>query len=70
MGKGRTIAGCIYENWLKGRKRALWVSVSNDLKYDAERDLKDIGAPKIEVWPLSKFKYAKISSAPNGEFCY
>ena len=44
VGKGRTIAGIIFENYLKGRKRAIWVSVSNDLKYDAERDLKDIGA--------------------------
>ncbi|XP_015606574.1 protein strawberry notch isoform X2 [Cephus cinctus] len=66
VGKGRTIAGVIYENYLKGRKRAIWVSVSNDLKYDAERDLKDIGASKIEVHPLNKFKYAKISSAVNG----
>lgn len=41
------------------------MSVSNDLKYDAERDLKDIGAGKIEVHPLNKLKYAKISSAVN-----
>ncbi|XP_008559956.1 protein strawberry notch isoform X4 [Microplitis demolitor] len=66
VGKGRTIAGIIFENYLKGRKRAIWVSVSNDLKYDAERDLKDIGAGKIDVHPLNKFKYAKISSAVNG----
>ncbi|XP_023944844.2 protein strawberry notch isoform X2 [Bicyclus anynana] len=66
VGKGRTIAGIIFENHLRGRKRALWVSVSNDLKYDAERDLRDIGAGKIEVHSLSKFKYAKISSAANG----
>ncbi|GAB6030353.1 Protein strawberry notch 1 [Chamberlinius hualienensis] len=66
VGKGRTIAGIIYENYLLGRKRALWVSVSNDLKYDAERDLKDIGAGKIEVHSLNKFKYAKISSKTNG----
>ncbi|KAL0818579.1 hypothetical protein ABMA28_009017 [Loxostege sticticalis] len=66
VGKGRTIAGIIFENYLKGRKRAIWVSVSNDLKYDAERDLRDIGAGKIEVYPLNKFKYAKISSAVNG----
>lgn len=51
---------------VSGRKRALWVSVSNDLKYDAERDLRDIGAGKIDVHPLNKFKYAKISSATNG----
>lgn len=65
VGKGRTIAGIIFENYLKGRKRAIWVSVSNDLKYDAERDLRDIGASKIEVHALNKFKYAKISSAVN-----
>ncbi|XP_074041916.1 protein strawberry notch isoform X2 [Leptinotarsa decemlineata] len=65
VGKGRTIAGIIFENYLKGRKRAIWVSVSNDLKYDAERDLKDIGAGKIDVHALNKLKYAKISSAVN-----
>lgn len=66
VGKGRTIAGIIYENYMKGRKKALWISVSNDLKYDAERDLKDIGATRIEVHRLNKFKYAKISSSVNG----
>uniref|UniRef100_A0A0A9Y5M8 Protein strawberry notch n=2 Tax=Lygus hesperus TaxID=30085 RepID=A0A0A9Y5M8_LYGHE len=66
VGKGRTIAGMIFENYLKGRKRAIWVSVSNDLKYDAERDLKDVGASSIDVYTLSKLKYAKISSAVNG----
>ncbi|XP_017462761.1 PREDICTED: protein strawberry notch isoform X2 [Rhagoletis zephyria] len=65
VGKGRTIAGIIYENYLKGRKKALWISVSNDLKYDAERDLQDIGASKIVVHALNKFKYAKISSDVN-----
>merc|ERR1719189_1704807 len=65
VGKGRTIAGLIYENYLKGRKRAIWVSVSNDLKFDAERDLGDIGAEKIDVFSLRKMKYAKINSAVN-----
>ncbi|KAH8409012.1 hypothetical protein KR009_005184, partial [Drosophila setifemur] len=65
VGKGRTIAGIIYENYLKNRKKALWISVSNDLKYDAERDLSDIGATRIEVHALNKFKYAKISSDVN-----
>lgn len=54
VGKGRTIAGIIFENYLKGRKKAIWVSVSNDLKYDSERDLHDIGAAKIQVHALNK----------------
>lgn len=42
------------------------MSVSNDLRYDAERDLRDIGAKKIPVYPLNKFKYGKISGKDNG----
>lgn len=61
VGKGRTIAGIIYENYLCGRKKALWVSVSTDLKYDSERDLEDIGAKSLKVYPLNKLKYGKIN---------
>ncbi|XP_044943889.1 protein strawberry notch homolog 2 isoform X3 [Mustela putorius furo] len=57
VGKGRTVAGIILENYLRGRKKSLWFSVSNDLKYDAERDLRDIDAPGIAVHALSKIKY-------------
>lgn len=56
VGKGRTIAGIIFENYLRGRKKAIWISVSNDLKYDAERDLRDIGTNNINVHPLNKVK--------------
>jgi len=38
----------------------LWVSISADLKEDAERDLRDIGAD-IPVTALNKLKYGKIS---------
>ncbi|GFO35954.1 protein strawberry notch homolog 1, partial [Plakobranchus ocellatus] len=66
VGKGRTIAGIIFENYLHRRKRALWLSVSNDLKVDAERDLRDIGAGHIDVYSLNKFKYySKLSSKEN-----
>uniref|UniRef100_A0A452R0U7 Protein strawberry notch homolog 2 n=1 Tax=Ursus americanus TaxID=9643 RepID=A0A452R0U7_URSAM len=54
VGKGRTVAGIILENYLRGRKKSLWFSVSNDLKYDAERDLRDIDALGIAVHALSK----------------
>lgn len=56
VGKGRTLAGIIYENYLQGRKRAIWLSVSNDLRFDSERDLRDIGA-KLEIHPLNKVCY-------------
>ncbi|XP_066503619.1 si:ch73-63e15.2 isoform X2 [Hoplias malabaricus] len=63
VGKGRTVAGIILESWLKGRKKSLWFSVSNDLKYDAERDLQDIGAPNILVHALNKIKYGDTATS-------
>lgn len=65
VGKGRTIAGIIYENYLCGRKKSIWLSVSTDLKFDAERDLKDIGA-KIPVFFLSKFPYGRRINEDHG----
>ncbi|KAG5446071.1 Protein strawberry notch 1 [Clonorchis sinensis] len=66
VGKGRTIAGILYENYLRHRKKAIWLSVSNDLRVDAERDLRDVGLGRIKVHSLNKFKYARISGKANG----
>ncbi|XP_034738503.1 protein strawberry notch homolog 2 isoform X2 [Etheostoma cragini] len=63
VGKGRTVAGIILENYLKGRKKSLWFSISNDLKYDAERDLKDIDAQNIPVHALNKIKYGDTATS-------
>ncbi|XP_066460838.1 protein strawberry notch homolog 2 isoform X1 [Eleutherodactylus coqui] len=63
VGKGRTVSGIILENFLKGRKKALWFSVSNDLRCDAERDLRDIEASCIPVHALSKIKYGDTSAS-------
>uniref|UniRef100_A0A8C6TD03 Protein strawberry notch homolog 2 n=1 Tax=Neogobius melanostomus TaxID=47308 RepID=A0A8C6TD03_9GOBI len=63
VGKGRTVAGIILENYLKGRKKSLWFSISNDLKFDAERDLKDINAPYIPVHALNKIKYGDTATS-------
>ncbi|VDP18874.1 unnamed protein product [Echinostoma caproni] len=54
VGKGRTIAGILYENYIRHRKKAIWLSVSNDLKVDAERDLRDVGLGRIKVHSLNK----------------
>jgi hypothetical protein len=44
VGKGRQIAALIKQHWAEGGTRALWVSVSQDLRVDARRDLKDMDA--------------------------
>ncbi|WIA22798.1 hypothetical protein OEZ86_009751 [Tetradesmus obliquus] len=44
VGKGRQIAGVILDNYIRGRRRHLWLSTSTDLHVDAGRDLRDLGA--------------------------
>jgi hypothetical protein len=43
VGKGRQIAGMILDNFARGRRKSVWLSLSGDLRVDAERDLRDIG---------------------------
>jgi hypothetical protein len=66
VGKGRTVAGLVAEAWARGRRRHLWVSVGADLKFDARRDLDDVGAADIEVHALNKLPYAKLAGAKVG----
>ena len=56
VGKGRQAAGIILENYLYGRTRALWFSVSADLVSDARRDIDDIGGGRVACHNLKDFK--------------
>nr|XP_015024579.2 uncharacterized protein LOC6635455 isoform X2 [Drosophila virilis] len=63
VGKGRTLAAIIYENFQQGRNRALWISVSEHLRFEVERELNYIGvSEQIKVEPIGKFKYNPIAS--------
>ncbi|MCP5386059.1 MAG: strawberry notch family protein [Novosphingobium sp.] len=64
-GKGRQVAGIILDNWLKGRRRAVWISVSDRLLEDAQRDWAALGQERLLVTPLSRFKQG--SSIKLGE---
>ncbi len=55
-GKGRQVAGIILDNWLKGRKRALWISKSDKLIEDAIRDWTALGGDPADVVALSRFR--------------
>lgn len=71
IGKGRQIAGLIYEQFIRGQRRAIWFSASADLCKDAERDFGDIGAGKIPLCSLGKQGYGKLANSfPEGVlFC-
>ncbi|MCI4679095.1 strawberry notch family protein [Rhodoblastus acidophilus] len=55
-GKGRQVAGILLDNWLKGRRRAVWVSKSDKLIEDAQRDWSALGQERLLVTPLSRFR--------------
>jgi hypothetical protein len=55
-GKGRQVAGIILDNWLKGRRRAVWLSVSDRLLEDAQRDWTALGRERLLVTPLSRYR--------------
>jgi protein strawberry notch len=55
-GKGRQVAGILLDNWLKGRRRAIWVSKSDKLIEDAQRDWSALGQERLLITPQSRFR--------------
>lgn len=55
-GKGRQVAGIILDNWMRGRRRAVWVSKSDKLLEDALRDWMALGGRQSDIIPLSRFR--------------
>jgi hypothetical protein len=55
VGKGRTIAAIITDNWNQERKRAVWFSVNKDLTPSAQRDLDHVGSSHIPLAKISNY---------------
>ena len=55
-GKGRQVAAMVLDNWMRGRKRALWLSQSDKLLEDARRDWTALGGRDADVFPLGNFR--------------
>ena len=55
-GKGRQVGAIVLDNWLRGRKRALWLSQSDKLLEDARRDWTALGGAEADVIPLGNFR--------------
>ena len=55
-GKGRQAAGILLDNWLKGRRQAVWISKSDKLIEDAQRDWSALGMERLLVTPLARFR--------------
>ncbi len=59
VGKGRQIAGIIMDNFLQGRKKAVWISEKASLLEDARRDWKDLGGNPDDIMDLKNAKLLK-----------
>ena len=55
-GKGRQVAAIVLDQWLRGRRRALWLSHSDKLIEDARRDWTALGGRPEDIVPISKFR--------------
>jgi len=55
-GKGRQVAAIILDNWLKGRRRAVWISKSDKLIADAQRDWSALEQERLLITPLARFR--------------
>jgi len=61
-GKGRQVAAVILDNWLNGRRRALWISLIED----AERDLTAVVGYRSDTVPLSRFRRGAAIALEEG----
>ena len=65
-GKGRQAAGIILDNWMQGRRRAVWISKSDKLIEDGQRDWSALGMERLLVTPLSRFPQGKPVTLAEG----
>ncbi|MGC1585581.1 MAG: strawberry notch family protein, partial [Rhodomicrobium sp.] len=55
-GKGRQAAGIILDNWLRGHRKAVWISKSDKLLEDAQRDWSALGQEKLLIVSQSRYR--------------
>jgi hypothetical protein len=65
VGKGRVLAAIIADNWFQGRRRALWLSVNNNLLEAARRDLNDLGVD-IQLAKINDYPAAEAITLSKG----
>lgn len=65
-GKGRQVAGILMDNWLKGRKRGVWLSKNDKLLEDSRRDWVSLGGKDSDIKPQWDYKQGTDISLSQG----
>ena len=69
-GKGRQAAGIVLDNWLRGRRKAVWISKSDKLIEDAQRDWSALGQEKLLIVPQSRYQQGMPIRIAEGHFVH
>ena len=65
-GKGRQVASIILDQWLRGRRRHVWISKTETLLEDARRDWTAVGGLALDIQHLNQWKLGTPVGAGEG----
>src|SRR3546814_8396078 len=62
-GKGRQVAAIILDQWLRGRRKHIWISKTETLLEDARRDWTAVGGLALDIQHLNQWKLGSAVGA-------
>jgi predicted RNA methylase len=65
-GKGRQVAAIILDQWLRGRRKHIWISKTETLLEDARRDWTAVGGLALDIQHLNQWKLGIPVGAADG----
>lgn len=65
-GKGRQVAAIILDQWLRGRRKHIWISKTETLLEDAHRDWTAVGGLALDIQHLNQWKLGTPIGAAEG----
>jgi predicted RNA methylase len=65
-GKGRQVAAIMLDQWLRGRRKHIWISKTETLLEDARRDWAAVGGLPLDIQHLNQWKLGSAIGAAEG----
>src|SRR3546814_4965572 len=65
-GKGRQVAAIILDQWLRGRRKHIWISKTETLLEDARLDCTAVGGLALDIQHLNQWKLGSAVGAAEG----
>lgn len=66
VGKGREAAACIMDQWCRGNRRHVWISLNGPLLGDARRDWEALGGVAADIQPLDAIALGQPIAMSSG----